>query len=221
MKPTRLLIVDDHAIVRKGILMFLAIEESIEIIGEADNGHDALRLAKLLCPDVILLDLVMPQGDGLEAISQLRQELPRLKIIVLTTFDDEHRVRAALKAGAHGYLLKDADGATLLQAIQAVQKGGIPLHPTITQHLLRESQSNGHSGHNCLSKREKEVLQWVARGVSNKEIALALQLTTGTVKIHVSNILTKLHMASRTEAAAWAIQAGLLADETNPPQPSI
>ncbi|NJN99128.1 MAG: response regulator transcription factor [Anaerolineales bacterium] len=123
MKPTRLLIVDDHALVRKGISMFLEIEESIEIVGEADNGHDALRLAKVLCPDVILLDLVMPQGDGLEAISQFRQELPDLKIIVLTTFDDEHRVKATLKAGAHGYLLKDADGATLLQAIQAVQKG--------------------------------------------------------------------------------------------------
>lgn len=221
MNPTRLLIVDDHAIVRKGILMFLGIEESIEIVGEADNGLDAVRLAKVLCPDVILLDLVMPQGDGLEAIPPLKQEVPDLKIIVLTTFDDETRVKAALKAGAHGYLLKDADGATLLQAIQAVQKGGMPLHPTITQHLLKDNQTNGHNnnGHNCLSKREKEVLQWVARGVSNKEIALALQLTTGTVKIHVSNILTKLHMASRTEAAAWAIQAGLLAEEMTPTNP--
>lgn len=218
MKPTRLLIVDDHVLVRKGISMFLEIEESIEIVGEADNGREALRLAKVLCPDVILLDLVMPQGDGMEAISHFRQEMPDLKIIVLTTFEDEHRVKAAFKAGAHGYLLKDADGATLLQAIQAVQKGGMPLHPTITQHLLKANGQNGHSGYDCLSKREKEVLRLVARGVSNKEIALALQLSKGTVKIHVSNILAKLHMASRTEAAAWMIQAGLLTDETNSSQ---
>lgn len=217
MNPTRLMIVDDHALVRKGIIMYLGIEESIEIVGEANNGCEAVRLAKLFCPDVILLDLVMPQGDGLEAIGHLKQDMPEVKIIVLTTFDDESRVKAALKAGAHGYLLKDADGATLLQAIQAVQKGGVPLHPTITQHLLKDSQTNGHNGHSCLSKRETEVLRLVARGVSNKEIAQALQLTTGTVKIHVSNILTKLHMASRTEAAAWAIQAGLLAGEPNPP----
>lgn len=217
MNPIRLMIVDDHALVRKGIVMFLGIEESIEIVGEAGNGCEAVRLAKLLCPDVILMDLVMPQGDGLEAIGRLKQDMPEVKIIVLTTFDDESRVKAALKAGAHGYLLKDADGATLLQAIQAVQKGGLPLHPTVTQHLLDHKPSNGSNGHNGLSKRETEVLQLVARGVSNKEIAQTLRLTTGTVKIHVSNILTKLHKASRTEAAAWAIQTGLLADEPNPP----
>ncbi len=217
MNPIRLMIVDDHALVRKGIVMFLGIEESVDIVGETDNGYDAVRLAKLLCPDVILLDLVMPKGDGLEAIGHLRRDMPEVKIIVLTTFDDENRVRTALKAGAHGYLLKDADGATLLQAVQAVQAGGMPLHPNVTQHLLNHKPSNDYTGHSCLSKREKEVLQLVARGVSNKEIAHALQLTTGTVKVHVSNILTKLHMNSRTEAAAWAIQAGLLADESSPP----
>jgi DNA-binding NarL/FixJ family response regulator len=212
MKPTRLLIVDDHAIVRKGIVMFLSIEESIEIVGEAESGRDAVRLAKVLCPDVVLLDLVMPNGDGLEAITWLKDELPDVKIIILTTFDDDARVKAALKAGANGYMLKDADGATLSQAIRAVQKGGMSLHPTITQRLLTELEQVGSNGHPCLSNREKEILELVARGISNKEIAQALHLSKGTVKIHVSHILTKLHMASRTEAAAWAIRAGLFTE---------
>ncbi len=213
MKPTRLLIVDDHVIVRKGILMFLSTEHTIEIVGEAESGQDALRQAKASRPDVILMDLIMPQGDGLEAITWLKQELPDIKIIVLTTFDDEGRVKAALKAGADGYLLKDADGATLLRAIQAVQNGGMPLHPTINKYLLKESYQNGYSGHTYLTKREKEVLQLVARGLSNKGVGQALQLSEGTIKIHVSNILSKLHMASRTEAATWAIQAGLVSLE--------
>jgi DNA-binding NarL/FixJ family response regulator len=213
MKPTRLLIVDDHVLVRKGILMFLSTEHTIEIVGEAESGQDALRQAKASRPDVILLDLIMPQGDGLEAITCLKQELPDIKIIVLTTFYDEGRVKAALKAGANGFLLKDADGATLLRAIQAVQKGGMPLHPTITEYLLKETYQNDHSGYPCLTEREKEVLQWVARGLSNKRVGQALHLSEGTIKTHVSNILTKLHMASRTEAATWAIQAGLISLE--------
>jgi len=213
MKPTRLLVVDDHVIVRKGILMFLSIEPSIEVVGEAESGRDALRQAKASRPDVILMDLVMPQGGGLEAITWLKQELPHIKIIVLTTFNDEGRVKAALRAGADGYLLKDADGKTLLQAIQAVQKGGMPLHPTITKYLLKETQQNDTSGHTYLTKREKEVLQLVARGLSNKAVGQALRLSEGTIKIHVSNILSKLNMVSRTEAAAWAIQGGLVSEE--------
>ncbi len=213
MKPIRLLIVDDHVIVRKGILMFLSTEPAIEIVGEAESGQDALNQAKTLCPDVILLDLVMPQGDGLEAIARLKEELPQIKIIVLTTYADEGRVKAALKAGANGYMLKDADGVMLLQAIQAVQKGGTPLHPTIAKYLLEETQYNAHSGHTPLTQREKEVLSFVVRGLSNKEIAQALQVCEGTIKIHVSNILTKLNTTSRTEATARAIQIGLVSLE--------
>jgi DNA-binding NarL/FixJ family response regulator len=159
---------------------------------------------------VILMDLVMAQVDGLEAIALLKQELPHIKIIVLTTFGDEGRVKAALKAGANGYLLKDADGTMLLQAIQAVQKGGMPLHPTITPYLVKETRQNGHNGETCLTKRETGVLTLMARGLSNKAIAQTLQLGEGTVKIHVSNILTKLNMTSRTEAATWAIEVGLV-----------
>lgn len=207
------MIVDDHVIVRKGILMFLSTEPAIEIVGEAESGQDALNQAKTLCPDVILLDLVMPQGDGLEAIARLKEELPQIKIIVLTTYADEGRVKAALKAGANGYMLKDADGVMLLQAIQAVQKGGTPLHPTIAKYLLEETQYNGHSGHTPLTQREKEVLSLVVRGLSNKEIAQALQVCEGTIKIHVSNILTKLNTTSRTEATARAIQIGLVSLE--------
>ena len=131
MKPIRLLIVDDHIITRKGIFMFLSTEPDIEIVGEAESGPEAVWRARALRPDVILLDLVMPQGDGLDAIPHLKQDLPDVKIIVLTTFDDESRVKAALKAGANGYLLKDANGATLLQAIHAVQNGGVPLIPSL------------------------------------------------------------------------------------------
>lgn len=213
MKSTRILIVDDHVIVRKGILMFLSTEPALEIVGEAGSGQDALRQARISHPDVILMDLVMPQGDGLEAITWLKQELPDTKIIVLTTFDDEGRVKAALKAGADGYMLKDADGATLLQAIQSVQKGCMPLHPSLVKYLYQDPSERESNEHTHLTKREKEVLQWVARGFSNKEIGQALGLREGTVKIHVSNILTKLNMTSRTEAAAWAIQVGLLSNE--------
>lgn len=214
MKSTRLLIVDDHIITRKGIFMFLSTEPGIEIVGEAESGPEAVWRARALHPDVILLDLVMPQGDGLEAIPHLKQDLPDVKIIVLTTFDDESRVKAALKAGANGFLLKDANGETLLQAIHAVQNGGIPLHPIIAKYLLKETYQHDHNGHTYLTRREKSVLQLVARGLSNKEIAHKLHLSEGTVKTHVSNILTKLNMVSRTEAAAWAIQVGLVSEET-------
>lgn len=213
MKPIRLLIVDDHIITRKGIFMFLSTEPDIEIVGEAESGPEAVWRARALRPDVILLDLVMPQGDGLDAIPHLKQDLPDVKIIVLTTFDDESRVKAALKAGANGYLLKDANGATLLQAIHAVQNGGVPLHPIITKYLLKETYQHDHNGHTYLTRREKSVLQLVARGLSNKEVAHTLHLSEGTIKTHVSNILTKLNMASRTEAAAWAIQVGLVSEE--------
>ncbi len=213
MKSTRLLIVDDHVIVRKGILMFLSTEPTIEIVGEAESGQDALRQARISHPDVVLLDLVMPQGDGLPAITWLKQELPDTKIIILTTFDDEGRVKAALKAGANGYLLKDADGATLLQAIRSVQKGCMPLHPSLAKYLYQNTPERASNDHTYLTKREKEVLQWVARGLSNKEIGKTLGLCEGTIKIHVSNILTKLNMACRTEAAAWAIRVGLVSEE--------
>ena len=141
---TRVLVVDDHAIVRKGVLMFLGNEPSVQVVGEAQDGQDALQKAGQLKPDVILLDLVMPNRDGISTISELRSCFPSTKIIVLTSFDDEEKVTAAIKAGANGYLLKDADGEALLRAIQTVQIGGMPLHPAVTDYFLKNViQSNG------------------------------------------------------------------------------
>lgn len=211
MIQTRLLIVDDHSIVRKGIVMFLQTEPSVEIVGEAEDGEDAIRQAGNLKPDVILMDLVMPGADGIEAIAKIKRCLPNIKIIALTTFDDENRVSAAMEAGADGYLLKNADGEALLQAVKAVQRGEMPLDPSVTRYLVeRRTKQNGTNGHGHLTEREKEVLNLVSKGLSNQAIGEALHLSTGTVKVHVSNILSKLNVASRTKAAMLAIQRGLV-----------
>jgi DNA-binding NarL/FixJ family response regulator len=215
MKPARLFIVDDHVIVRKGILMFLNTEPSIEIVGEAEDGQHAIQRACSLKPDVILMDLVMPQGSGIEAIAQLKQCLPEVKIIVLTTFNDDERVNAAIEAGADGYLLKDADGEALLRAIRAVLKGEMPLHPSVAAHFVKNlTKTHSANGNDYnLTEREKETLQLLTKGMTNKAIAKTLKLSEGTIKIHVSNILSKLNVTSRTEAAMVAIQRGLVSLE--------
>jgi DNA-binding NarL/FixJ family response regulator len=211
MKATRVLIADDHIVVRRGIQMFLDTDPSIQIIGEADDCRDAVQKAKSLRPDVILMDLVMPKGDGIQAIATIKREDPDLKIIVLSTFGDEPRVKAAIEAGANGYLLKDADGDALLQAIHAAQQGDVPLHPHVAHHLVRNfTQREDTNGNNSLTVREKEILQLVSRGLSNKAIARTLALSVGTVKVHVSNILGKLDVSNRTEATMRALQIGLV-----------
>jgi DNA-binding NarL/FixJ family response regulator len=210
MKQTRILIVDDHVIVRKGIRMLLESEPGIEVVGEAGNGQEAFEQVKNLLPDVVLMDLVMPQEDGVTAILKIRPHYPQVKIIVLTTFNDHLKIAAALKAGAHGYLLKDADGEALLQAIQVVQRGGVPLHPQIS-HSLRQMLNDSETDKICsLNEREKEILQLLTKGWSNKEIAQALSLTEGTVRVYVSHILNKLDVSSRTEAAILAARMGLI-----------
>jgi NarL family two-component system response regulator LiaR len=181
MSQIRVLIVDDHAVVRKGIQMFLSTEPCIQAVGEAEDGQEAVRQAKSLRPDVV------------------------------TTFKDEARVNAALQAGADGYLLKDADGDALLQAIHAVQQGNAPLHPCVARHLVSSvTQHKGEDVTRHLTAREKEVLRLVAQGLSNKAVARALHLSEGTARIHVSNILGKLNALSRTEAAVRAVQLGLI-----------
>jgi NarL family two-component system response regulator LiaR len=211
MNYTRVLIVDDHSVVRKGIQMFLATEPSIQVVGEAGDGQGAIRKATDLRPDVILMDLVMPHGDGVEAIAEIKRRIPNVKIIVLTTFKDEARVNAALQAGADGYLLKDADGDALLQAIHAVQQGNAPLDPCVARHLVSNvTQHKDADGIKHLTEREKEVLRLVAKGLSNKAVARTLHLSEGTARIHVSNILGKLNALSRTEAAVRAVQMGLI-----------
>ena len=211
MNQIRVLIADDHAVVRKGIQMIIGTEPTIQVVGEAKNGSEAVCQAQRLQPDVILLDLVMPDIGGLEALIEIKRCHPNIKIIVLTTFEDDHRIQAALEAGADGYLLKDADGEALLRAIQAVQLGEMPLHPRVARQLFV-----GRTGYfdtpqiDQLTEREKEVLQLLAKGLSNRDVAQRLSLSEGTVKIHVSNILGKLQVSSRTEAAMLAIQQGLV-----------
>ena len=211
MDNIRVLIADDHAVVRQGIRMITNTEPSIQIVGEAEDGMEAVRQAKALNPDVILMDLVMPHGGGVEAITKIKPDYPHIKIIVLTTFEDGDRINAAVEAGADGYLLKDADGEALLQAIYSAQRGEMPLHPRVARQLFsgRSKQAQPASG-TRLTEREKQVLQLVAKGLSNKEVAQLLQLTEGTVKVHVSNILGKLNVSTRTEAAVLATQMGLV-----------
>jgi DNA-binding NarL/FixJ family response regulator len=207
----RVLIVDDHAVVRRGIQMFLNTEASVQIVGEAENCSQAVQEARMLQPDVILMDLVMPMGDGVEAIAEIKRHSPDIKIIVLTTFADEPRIQAALKAGANGYLLKDADEGALLKAIHDVTQGDIPLNPHIARHLVNSlTLHDDVPGDRPLTEREKEILRLVAQGLSNKAIAQSLGLTEGTIKVHVSNILGKLNVSSRTEASVRALQTGLI-----------
>jgi len=213
MTPIRVLIVDDHVVVRKGIQMFLGIEPSVQVIGEAVDGQEAVHKAKSLKPDVILMDLVMPGRDGIEAIADIKHSIPHVKIIVLTTFQDEARVNAAIEAGADGYLLKDADGDELIQAIHTVRQGDMPLHPHVARHLVRGTAKYEEGGAGPLTKRQKEVLQLVARGLNNKSVAQDLNISEGTVKVHISNILSRLNVSCRTEAAVWAIRTGLISPE--------
>jgi len=200
-------------VVRKGIQMFLDTEPSVEAVGEAVDAHDAVHQAISLRPDVVLMDLVMPRGDGIEAIARIKQAVPQAKVVVLTTFGDEARINAAMEAGADGYLLKDADGEALLQAIRAVRNGDVPLHPRVARHLVKGSPGKDFRQARSLTHREREVLRLVAKGLSNRAVARELNICEGTVKVHVSNILSKLNMSSRTEAAVWAVQSGLVSPE--------
>ncbi|MCB0190953.1 MAG: response regulator transcription factor [Anaerolineae bacterium] len=211
MKRTRILLVDDHVIVRKGIFLFLDAEPSVEVVGEVDNGREAVCQAKLLNPDVVLIDLVMPKGGGIQAIAEIRKCLPHIKIVVLTTFNHKEKVKAAMKAGAHGYLLKDADGPALLRAIEMVQNGGMPLHPSVTDTLIEGvTRSSNGNGYQTLTDREEEILKLVGKGMSNRDVAEKLTISEGTVKVHVSRILDKLDVKSRTEATLRAIDIGLI-----------
>lgn len=219
----RVLLADDHVIARRGVAALLATELDIEVVGEARNGHEAILEAQRLEPDVILMDLVMPMMDGIEATSYIAAEQPAIRILVLTSFGGDDKVFPALKAGALGYLLKDTSPEELVHAIQQVYNGESSIHPTIARMLLRELTEGSvkieDSDH--LTKRELDVLKWVAKGRSNLEIAGDLSISEATVRTHVSNILSKLHLASRTQAALYALRRGLasLRDEVEPRAP--
>jgi NarL family two-component system response regulator LiaR len=207
----RVLLIDDHAIIRDGIRSLLATEPDITVVREADNGRDGVSMAERLRPDVILMDLVMPEMDGIEATRRIMASRPEARILVLTSFAAEDKVFPAIKAGAFGYLLKDSDSEELVRAIHEVSCGESSLDPKIAHMVLREMWSEPRPESpqeqvpavEPLTEREMEVLRLVARGLSNEEIA------ERTVRTHVSNILGKLHLANRTQAALYALREGL------------
>jgi NarL family two-component system response regulator LiaR len=212
-RPIRVLVADDHAIVRKGICALLATEPGIEVVGEAQDGREAMFHAERLRPDVVLMDLVMPGVDGLEAIRWITLHQPRTHILVLTSFAGDDKVFAAIRAGATGYLLKDSSPDELAQAVRQVCSGQASLHPTIARRLLQELAYplDGGSGIEQLTEREIEVLRLVATGQSNREISTRLGIGEATVRTHVSNVLAKLGLGSRTQAALFALRQGLAA----------
>ena len=217
MKPIRVLLVDDQALFREGLRTLLSVQPGIEVAGEAADGEAALRRAAALRPDVVLMDLRMPVLGGVEATRRLREAFPSVQVLVLTTFDDDEEVFDALRAGAAGYLLKDAPCAKLVEAIHAAARGESFLQPSIAakvvaefSRLSRPRPAPGPALIEPLSEREREVLQHLAGGKSNKEIAAALRLAEGTVKNHMTNILGKLGVLDRTQAALKGREMGLL-----------
>ena len=210
MNSIRLLIVDDHEIVREGLRLLLSEETDIHIVGEAADGAQALNLARSLAPDVILMDLVMPGTNGMEATQRLREISPSSRVLVLTTFADDAHVHGAIQAGAIGYLLKDVNKAELVHAIRAAAQGKPALHVEAQRVLMRQASSPSEQfPHSALTARELDVLHLIARGQSNKEIAASLHLTEGTVKVYVSTVLEKLGVADRTQAALYAVKHNL------------
>lgn len=207
----RVYITDDHQIVRRGIRQLLSTEAGIEVVGEASNGREAVLAMDELKPDIVLMDLVMPIMDGIAAIRLIKASYPSIQILVLTSFATDDKVFPAIKAGALGYLIKDTSPEELVSAIQQVYKGEPTLHPSIAQKLLREIShtSEQPASPDPLTDREVEVLRLIARGLSNQEIAESLVVSVATVYTHVSKILDKLHLASRTQAALYALREGL------------
>ena len=220
----RILIADDHAIVRQGLRTFLELQDGgplpIQVVGEAINGRDAVELANRLQPDIILLDIVMPEMDGIQATSRIIECSPGSRVIILTSFGEEERVLPAIRAGAQGYLLKDIPPRELVQAVRDAYLGKVQLHPEVAKKLMEmaaakdqpRAASASEISDEGLTEREREVLSLIAEGKNNREIAEQLVISEKTVKTHVSNILNKLHLDDRTQAAIYALRHGLSTD---------
>ncbi|NCF65887.1 MAG: response regulator [Chloroflexi bacterium] len=211
-EPIGVLIVDDHALVRKGLLALLNVRPEVHVVGEAIDGMEAVHLASTQYPDVILMDLEMPTKDGITAIKEIREKQQESKILVLTSYTDDERVIAAIRAGANGYLLKTTTPDDLLQAIRRVHQGDLPLDPSITSTIVRQlnrpsTPQTTRPGQ--LTEREMDVIKLVAKGLTNQQIATELAVSERTVSTHVSRILTKLQLENRTQAALYALRTGL------------
>jgi NarL family two-component system response regulator LiaR len=208
----RILISDDHAVVREGLSSFISLEPDMEIVAEAGDGIEAVEKALLLEPDIILMDIVMPRQTGIEALQQLQESNSPAKVIVLTSFAEYEQIYPAIKSGAMGYLLKDSTPGQLVQAIRDVYQGQISLSPVIARMLVEEinEPSELPLSEDPLTDREVQVLKLVAQGHTNKEIAEKLVVSEGTVGTHISNILEKLHLANRTQAALYALRRGMV-----------
>ena len=205
----RVLIVDDHSVVRQGLIMFLSSDPELEIVGEARDGVEALEQTKKLLPDVVLMDLLMPVMDGIRAIEAIRREIPETEVVALTSVLEDVSIAEAVRAGAIGYLLKDTEAHELRRAIKAAAAGQVQLSHQVAARLLREVRTPEQS-RELLTERETDVLRQLALGKSNKEICLALNIGEQTVKTHVSHILEKLGVPSRTQAVLFAIRTGLV-----------
>ena len=209
--PIRVILVDDHEVVRRGLRGFLELQDDIEVVAEASDGAIAVDLAARERPDVILMDLLMPNMDGLTAIARIKSEQPEIEIVAVTSFIEEEKVTSALEAGASGYLLKDADAEEVAQAVRAAHAGEVHLDPAVARLLAQRMRSRRDAEPvEPLTPREKEVLAQLGKGASNKEIAYELSITERTARTHVSNILGKLGLASRTQAALWAVEHKLV-----------
>ncbi|MBA2284441.1 MAG: response regulator transcription factor [Ktedonobacteraceae bacterium] len=206
----RILIVDDHAVVRQGLRFLLGQQADMQIAGESANGAQAIAQATELLPDVVLLDLLMPKMGGLATVRELKRLVPSTQVIILTSYHEDDQIFSAIKAGALSYLLKDAEPQELVGAVRAAARGESMLHPMVASRLLHEMQSREHTPLGDLTARELDILKCIARGRSNSQIAGDLVISEPTVKTHVSNILAKLHLADRTQAAIYALQQQLV-----------
>ncbi|HEU4742145.1 MAG TPA: response regulator transcription factor [Meiothermus sp.] len=204
----RVLLVDDHGVVRQGMKLYLAADSSIEVVGEAKNGQEALSQVEKLEPDVVIMDLLMPVMDGISAIREIKKRFPDVEIVAVTSVLEDKKVVDAVQAGAMGYLLKDTDAAALSEAIHAASRGEVRLHPEAAKRLMREVRTPDMR--ESLTPRETEILKLLAQGHSNKHIARETGVEERTVKAHVSSILAKLGLSSRTQAALFALKEGLV-----------
>ena len=215
----KVLLVDDHAVVRQGLRMFIEMQNDMEVVGEGTNGLEAVELASRLHPDIVLLDLILPKMDGVEATRRILAEAPKSRVLILTSFGEDDKVFPAIRAGAQGYLLKDIEPPRLVEAIRECHQGKAQLHPDIARRLMAavSGQAPAQEARPAsvppelqgLTEREREVLDLIARGLSNREIAESMVISEKTVKTHVSNLLDKLGLEDRTRAAIWALKHGL------------